>query len=291
MKLVILGNSGSMSGSLSPASGYVLSSRDEQGQLWHLALEMGPGTFGRLQAFVDPAKLSAIALSHLHADHMVDLVGAYIYARWSPSSPLTKIPVLGPSATAERLAQVDGCGAEAAQYEPYFDFRTWQVGQAVELGPWTVEAFPALHPVEAYCVRITRRTQGDKAAQVFAFSGDSDTCPGLVEAARGADIFLCEAAFTEGETVRGIHLTGRRAAEVAREAGVRHLILTHLQPWADRQVITGEVEAVLGDGWRHMPTPLETELTGSNWLHPGEFILDQSQRTWRYALPNQSYSL
>jgi ribonuclease BN (tRNA processing enzyme) len=71
--------------------------------------------------------------------------------------------------------------------------------------------------------------------RVLTYSGDTDTCEGLVEAAREADLFLCEAAFQEGrdDGIDGVHLTGRRAGQMASDAGARRLLLTHLPVWTD----------------------------------------------------------
>ena len=72
----------------------------------------------------------------------------------------------------------------------------------------------------------------------LTYSGDTDACDGLVAAARDVDLFLCEAGFVEGrDTVRGIHLTGERAGEVATQARARHLVLTHIQPWTELEEV------------------------------------------------------
>ena len=68
----------------------------------------------------------------------------------------------------------------------------------------------------------------------------------------GADVVLAEAAFVEGrDTARGLHLTGRRAAEAVVEAGqqggqgpVGRLLLTHLPPWTPPEVVLGEAQEV-----------------------------------------------
>ena len=80
---------------------------------------------------------------------------------------------------------------------------------------------------------------------MFSYSGDTDLCEGLVKAARGADLFLCEAAYQEGrdDALRGIHLTGKRAGEAATEAGVRNLLLTHLPVWNDPDIARAEARS------------------------------------------------
>ncbi|WP_220432812.1 MBL fold metallo-hydrolase, partial [Raoultella terrigena] len=87
---------------------------------------------------------------------------------------------------------------------------------------------------------------------VLAYSGDTDTCDPLVPLFTGADLALVDSAFVEGrDDARGIHLTGRRAAQAVVDAGgVGRLMLTHIPAWNDPQVCrdqaaeiwTGEVE-------------------------------------------------
>lgn len=77
---------------------------------------------------------------------------------------------------------------------------------------------------------------------MLTYSGDTDECQGLVDAARDADMFLCEAAFHEGrdDGIDGVHLTGLRAGRMAEQAGARRLLLTHLPVWNDPQRAVSE---------------------------------------------------
>ena len=88
------------------------------------------------------------------------------------------------------------------------------------------------HPCEAYAVRV------EHGGRSLAYSGDTGPCAGLVEAARGADVLLCEATWphvTEwwDEPPTGIHLSGRQAGEHAAAAGVGRLLITHVPAWFD----------------------------------------------------------
>ena len=265
MRLVVIGASGSFAGPESPASSYLVQVPDDvspDGREWNLLLDMGNGALGALQRFVDPRRLDAIGLSHLHPDHFVDVCGLYVYLRYHPDRSASApgagaprqggrapapTPVWGPADTAERIGATYGLEAGESM-ESQFGFRTWLPGQVVTVGPLEIEPFRVYHPVEAYGVRVTGPSSLHPGERVtLAYTGDTDACDAVVELARDADLLLAEAAFQEGRddaVDRGIHLTGRRAGEVATEAGARRLVLTHLPAWNDKQAARDEAAAV-----------------------------------------------
>ncbi|QJW37238.1 MBL fold metallo-hydrolase [Cellulosimicrobium protaetiae] len=249
MRLVTVGCSGSFAGPESPASSYLVqvpaaeaAAAGFEARDWNVVLDLGNGSLGTLQRFVDPLDLDAVALSHLHPDHFVDVCGLYVYLRYHPErgSTRTGVPsrltVLGPSGTAGRLEAAYGAEPGDAMAEE-LDVRAWEAGVPVQVGPLTLEPYRVFHPVEAYGVRVTGPSSlrtGERA--VLAYTGDTDVCDGVVELARDADLLLSEAAFHEGRddgVEPGIHLTGRRAGEVATAAGAHRLVLTHLPAWND----------------------------------------------------------
>ncbi|WAM27176.1 ribonuclease Z [Myxococcus sp. NMCA1] len=65
----------------------------------------------------------------------------------------------------------------------------------------------------------------------LVISGDTRPCPSMVKAAKDADLLVHESTFSDDEQERAVetrHSTAREAARVAREAGARRLVLTHL---------------------------------------------------------------
>jgi len=275
MRLVVVGCSGSFAGPDSPASSYLVqvpAADSPDGREWNLLLDMGNGALGALQGILDPRRLDAIGLSHLHPDHFVDVCGMYVYLKYHPDrltaaaasgtgaaaasgapggsadqATAGTLPVWGPSNTAERIGATYGLEA-GESLESQFDFRAWVPGQAVRVGPLEIEPFRVFHPVEAYGVRVTGPSSLAPGERVtLAYTGDTDVCDGVVELARGADLLLAEAAFHEGRddaVDRGIHLTGRRAGEVATAAGAKRLVLTHLPAWNDKRAARDEATAV-----------------------------------------------
>jgi ribonuclease Z len=69
-----------------------------------------------------------------------------------------------------------------------------------------------------------------KRGQIFAFVMDTGVCPAIIELAREADCFVCESTYLSNETAEAAaykHLTARQAAEFARDARAKQLVLTH----------------------------------------------------------------
>jgi len=232
LKLTVIGCSGSFPGPESPASCYLV-----EAEGFRLLLDLGSGALGPLQRHIAVSDVDAVALSHLHADHCLDMCSYYVARRYRPGGPLLrKIPVYGPGGTAERLARAYEMPADPGMTEE-FSFLGYPEG-AFELGPFRVSAVPVRHPVEAYGFRV------EHGGRVLAYSGDTAPCDGLVRLAKGADTLLCEASFHEGrDTVPDLHLNGREAGEHAARAEVGRLLLTHIPPWNDPQRTLAEAVA------------------------------------------------
>nr|WP_218852800.1 MBL fold metallo-hydrolase [Spelaeicoccus albus] len=240
--MTVIGCAGSYPGPESPASCYLVETTDEAGRNWRIALDFGSGALGALQRFANPNELDAVLLTHLHPDHCLDLTGMFVYARYAPDGARQgKLPVYAPPGAAERLgaAYFTAPGAAPGRHEEpgssdlntVYTFTDWSDRTEFRVGPLRVTPFLVDHPVEAYGLRLE-----DAAGHVVAYSGDTDECDALRDAAAGADLLLCEAAFHEGrDEVRGIHMTGYRAGSVAADAGARRLVLTHIPAWNDPQ--------------------------------------------------------
>ena len=79
---------------------------------------------------------------------------------------------------------------------------------------------------------------GVRAGRRVIISGDTRPVPTLREVARGADLLVHEATFSQQDQARAKetgHSTAQEAATIAREAGVRRLVLTHISPRYSRE--------------------------------------------------------
>lgn len=231
MRLTVIGCTGSYPGPDSPASCYLLQD-EHQGRTWSVVMDLGPGSLGVLQRHVDPMTLDAVLLSHLHPDHCLDLTGLYVYRSHNPCGPAPqRLAVHAPAGAAERIGRAYGV-QQAGDVTDSYDFIDLRDGATVELGPFTVTPYAVRHVVETYGFRVTA------GGATVGYTADTDTCDALTPLLTGADLALAESGFVEGrDTSRGVHLTGRRAAEAAVTAGgVRRLMLTHIPTWNDPQV-------------------------------------------------------
>jgi ribonuclease BN (tRNA processing enzyme) len=235
MKLTVVGCSGSFPSADSACSSYLV-----EAEGYRLLLDMGNGALGELQKYIGLYDIDAVAISHLHPDHCIDMCG-YFVARYyrHEGGRCDPIPVYGPRGTERRLTAAYADTPSEESMSEVFDFRTLTSGGVFHLGPLTVTTRRVAHPVETYGFRVEH---GDRA---FCYSGDTGWTSELTELARDADLFLCEASFTYGkEEVPELHLNGRQAGESARQAGAGRLVLTHIPPWTDAQVNLCDAKAV-----------------------------------------------
>ncbi|MHB8451859.1 MAG: MBL fold metallo-hydrolase [Mycobacteriales bacterium] len=223
MKLTVLGCAGTFPGPQSGCSAYLV---EYDG--FRLMVDAGNGAIGALQRHCGLFDVDAVLLSHLHADHCVDMI-AYAYARiYHPFLHPPPLPVYGPAGTEQRLLRIfDSSSPE--HLAGVYDFHTVRTGR-FQIGPFDVTAVRTAHPVECYAVRLAA---GDRS---LAYSADTGPTPALIELARGVNVFLCEASWLEDVPhPPGVHLTGRQAGEHAAAAQVHRLLLTHLVAWSDAE--------------------------------------------------------
>lgn len=219
MRLTVVGCSGSGPGPGSAASCYLV---EHDG--FRVLLDLGNGAFGPLQAVVDPDAVDAVYLTHLHADHCMDVTPFVVWHRWSGRSSGRRIPLVAPPGADRRLAVI--CEEGGKPLTDVFDFSP--APGTDRLGPFALGTARTEHPIECHAVRLTA---GDSS---LVYTGDTGPSDGVAALAAGADVLLAEAAHPEGPgQPPALHLTGRQAGELAAAAGVGRLLVTHVPAWVD----------------------------------------------------------
>jgi ribonuclease BN (tRNA processing enzyme) len=232
MRLTVVGCSGSFPGPDSPGSCYLV-----EAEGFRLLLDLGNGALGVLQRYCGLYDVDAICLSHLHADHCLDLCSYTVARLYAPGGALPPIPVYGPPGTADRMTRAYSM-EPGPEVRTAFGFETLTEGDH-QIGPFKLTARHVNHPVETFGLRL------EQGGASLTYSADTGESPALTELARATDLMLCEASFLDGPDLpSGVHLTGRQAAEHAAKAAAGHLVLTHLVPWNDRSASLEEAARV-----------------------------------------------
>ncbi len=175
---------------------------------------------------VDPGEVDAVVISHLHGDHFGGLPFLVLDGQFTRRTrPLT---VLGPAGTGARLeAAMETFYPGSAAVQRRFEVKVVELdgggGDAV-VGPLTVGSWRVDHASGAPALAIRARLGG----AAFGYSGDTAWTDALIEAARGTDVFACE-AYTLDKPVR-YHLDYSAVRERGSELAAERLILTHMGP-------------------------------------------------------------
>ncbi|MGH9125402.1 MAG: MBL fold metallo-hydrolase [Acidimicrobiales bacterium] len=229
--ITVLGNSGSYAGPGTACSGYLL--RSQGFTLW---LDAGPGTLANLQTHVRLADVDAVVVSHSHPDHWSDLEGFFIACRWI--EPRSHVPIYAPA----ELPQMMRSGPDV---NSTFDWHQIADQGSATLGPFRLRFARTDHPPETLAVRIdTTGADGDPVA--FGYTADTGPAWSLDALGTGLDLVICEATFLQQHEGTSPHLSARQAGRLARDAGVRRLLITHIWPIVDRAQSAAEAAAAFG---------------------------------------------
>jgi len=202
-----------------------------------LLLDLGQGSFTRLAAAIEPSRLTAVVISHLHADHFVDLVALRHYLRWE-FRPGRRVRVIGPAGMADRL---DGLHAEPGFTAEALDVEVQRPGTTT-IGDLAVTARKITHTDDSYAVRVALASDPDGPGLVY--SGDCGVADDLAPLIRPGDALLVEVSFGAGPVVPGAaHLDGPAVGELAASTRPGRVLLTHLQMGFDEAATIASVRA------------------------------------------------
>jgi ribonuclease BN (tRNA processing enzyme) len=244
MRLTVLGKSPSWQDADGACSGYLL----QEGGV-SVVLDCGNGVFGKLRRYADYADVDAVVLSHLHADHFLDIV-PFSYAltygpRVQPSGgeAPARPRLISPPGGRELFRRVVGAWGKEDLVEQAFAIEQYEANSVVDVGPLRISFKPVPHYIEAYGISVEPAAGGGR----LVYGGDSRPAAELVELARGADLFLVEATLPRPERsgMRG-HLTPREAGEHGKAAAAHRLVITHISDELDALWARAEAEDAFG---------------------------------------------
>lgn len=199
-----------------------------------LLLDAGNGVAARLQQHLPVEELTAVVISHLHEDHIGDVhclrfmqLSAQMLGRTT-----AKLQIYAPGAPAESRRWIEG--GEAWQ-----DVHEYNPGQPLILGDLEIRFTRTNHPIPTFAMRIT---PAGESGPVLFYTADTGVAPEVTEAARGADLLIVEASLVEEYESKRVfgHLTAAEAAAMARDAGVKRCLFSHIWPGMDPQRLLDE---------------------------------------------------
>jgi len=244
MRLTVLGKSPSWQDAGGACSGYLL---QEAGT--SVLVDCGNGVFSKLRQFVDYVDVDAVVLSHLHADHFLDLV-PYSYAlTYAPRQQPVPVPpwpgtdhparprLIAPPGAAEVFRRVVGAWGNDDLIENAFRLEEYEESSTPEIGPFRFRFKSVPHFTETFAMHIVSANGGGS----LAYGADSSPSEELIEFAKDCALLVIEATLPRPERsgMRG-HLTPGEAGEHARRARARRVVLTHIsdeldETWARKQ--------------------------------------------------------
>lgn len=236
----MLGKSPAMPDAGGAQSGYLITHGG-----FRLLLDCGSGVFSKLRTCADPAAVDAVLISHLHADHMLDLLPfSFALANGMLSDAPRKPPLWAPPGGGAAFAAYTEAVGMHDQINDGFAVSEYSTAARIELGPLTVSFCEVPHYIPAWACDV-RAGSGQR----ITFGGDCGPNGAIVELARETDLLMLEA--TEGagphlgDDLRG-HLTAAEAGELARDAGARRLLLTHYSDQLDAEALRSAAAGTYG---------------------------------------------
>jgi ribonuclease BN (tRNA processing enzyme) len=247
VELRVLGKSPAWQDAGGACSGYLVEAGDTC-----VLLDCGSGVFGKLRSVRDYADVDAVVVSHLHADHVLDLVpyaSGLTYAPRHQPVPVDGWPgtddpphprlIAPPGARAAFRRLCAASGMRQEHIETAFRLEEYDPGAAVAVGDVELRFQPVPHFLPTHAVAVS--APGGR----LTYSADSSPSDELCAFARDTDLLLIEATLPrpEREGPRG-HPTPAEAGEHGRRAGARRVVLTHISDeldadWARREAERG----------------------------------------------------
>ncbi|MGI9253803.1 MAG: MBL fold metallo-hydrolase [Thermomicrobiales bacterium] len=226
MKLTVLGGAAAGGNPGQGCSGYLVQTGRSSA-----VLDLGPGTLPQLRLHADAAALDGIVISHMHIDHILDLLALRYFLAYVPGRTERRVPLHlppGGAAFLERFAVALAEDGDGLPWFDRFDIMEYDPNSPLMMGDLRMTFTPTILWVPCWAMRVTI------GHSYLVYTADTGPSANLADFARGASLIVTEgAADDHGETpfASRLHQTPEEAGNLATDAGVETLVLTHL--WAE----------------------------------------------------------
>lgn len=232
MKLIVLGSGNFFPNKARNHSAYFLKLGKK-----NLLLDCGSGTFLQMaRTGLDYKKIDHFLITHFHCDHVNDLAAFLLAAQNDPAFKKNGLSIIGPHGMNSYYSYL-------MMMYPFllkenFEVQIKEVREDhLHFEDFTVKATVVKHTDNSLAYRIE---QGKKS---LVYTGDTGYCQSIVALAENADILIAECADLKKQKPES-HLSPESAAQIAKEANVKKLVLSHLPPTAKEKEIVKRTKKV-----------------------------------------------
>ena len=211
-----------------------------------VAFDFGTGAFANMRRYADYDRLDAVVVSHMHAEHFLDLIPLRYALRYGAKRRANRLPLWLPPGGMAMLRSMTNAFANEGTgdfLEDVFDMREFDPAATLPMGNGTLRFATTTHYITSYAVRYQRNGSS------VTYSGDTAPDDRVIELARGTDLFVCEATLLAHESERGElrgHSSAAEAGGMAAAAKAGRLVLTHYAQDATDADLTVSARAKYG---------------------------------------------
>ena len=234
----MLGKSPSWQDRDGACSGYLVELADTL-----LMLDCGNGVFAKLRAHDSYERVDAVVISHLHADHILDLVPFAYALTYGPQLRISRPQLHAPPGARDALRRLCGVWGSGDLIENAFELREYDPSSELHIGGARLEFQPVPHYIPSNAIEV----RADGSPRRLVFGADCGPNDALASFAEGAELLLIESTLSEAVADQpGAHLTAAEAGAIGQRAGVGQLVLTHFSDQLDSEALRASAEAQFG---------------------------------------------
>lgn len=225
MKITVIGCWGAYPEKNEATTGYLLQTGEH-----NILIDCGSGILSRIQEYIPLNKIDSVILSHYHGDHVADII------------PLQyEVGISRKLGKRDKKIQIYGHDLSSKFNE--LTLKGVSDGNKIDnnieviIGKLKVTFKWVKHPVPTLAMRF------EESGKVFAYSGDTEWCDGVIDIAKDADLFICETSLYNNEygKVKG-HLTAGEVGKIANINNVKKLVLSHLPHYGNLDDLVKEAK-------------------------------------------------
>lgn len=256
LELYVLGKSPAWQDTNGACSGYLVHAPVAPGESDYTLIDCGNGVVSQLQRYINPSQLSAVFISHFHADHYFDLVPLAYLLKYSPyphglADPKDAGSALGPSSLSEEFANVPD--RKPRLYVPEngikklrelgelwhspnmikdsFDVIEYEKTDKIKiLDTVSFQLAPVPHLMPTVAVDVQAQNL-DGSVSRFTYGADCGRNENLETLAKDSPLLIAEATMPEDIFDRAdlpaFHMSAHQAGQTAKAANSRELMITH----------------------------------------------------------------